>query len=899
MQTSLLQTKLHIPRSRSNIVARPQLVQKLDTNRKRKLSLISAPAGFGKTTLLSEWINGSKQPVAWLSLDKGEDDPVRLLTYLTAALGTIEADLGAGTLGLLDSPQHPPLEALVAALINDIDGRAESFILILDDCHLVEAQGAYDLVDFLLERMPDNLHIVMSGRVDPPLPLAHLRAQGQLTEIRASDLRFDSNEVATFLNKLMELDLSDDDLKALEGRTEGWIAGLQLAALSLQKRDDEEKQEFIQSFSGSHHFIIDYLVDEVMSRQSEELQDFLLRTSILDRFCAPLCDEVLEISNSRQKLERLEHENLFLVPLDNERRWYRYHHLFADFLRLRLDVTEPDRAQELHKRASAWYLHNGYAEEAAEQALSGKEYGLAAELLEDLAETYWRRGQPSTLTRWMEMLPREQIESRPGLSIHYAWVLRLNGQNLAAEKMLEAAEQALSVANGDSSSDGQGTLSRHDQRQLQGRIAAIRASIAFWKADAPATHTHAQRALDLFPDESSMWRSLAAMTLGMAQDMAGDTVAACETVSEAVEYSRASGNTYLILSTSLHLGALLITRGELKQANELLQEIRYFAEERGVLNTEMSGCMFDELGLVHCEWNSLDRAREYLELGSDLSEQGFDVGVLGYSYLTTIRDLFSRGDLQAAQDVIQKMDRLENEASVPAWYANQKEAWKVRIWLAIGDLDSAARWARIHELAAEKESYFLMEDEHISLARVLIAQLKFEDAITLLERVLTSAMDGGRNASASQILFLLARARQSMGDPEGAMHALAEVLDLTKPGGYIRSYIDEGVEMHELLREAASRDISPEYVGTLLAAFEAEGLDEAPSISTTLLPEPLTDRELQVLRLLASELSGPEIANELSVSENTMRTHTRSIYGKLDAHSRRQALSIAEDLELI
>jgi LuxR family maltose regulon positive regulatory protein len=755
------------------------------------------------------------------------------------------------------------------------------------------------MVGFLLERMPDNLHIVMSGRVDPPLPLAHLRAQNQLTEIRASDLRFDSIEAASFLNDLMGLDLSDTNQEALAKRTEGWIAGLQLAALSLQKRDDEEKQEFIESFSGTHHFIMDYLVDEVMSHQTDEIQNFLCKSSILDRFCAPLCDEVLQISNSRSILERLEHDNLFLVALDNERHWYRYHHLFADFLRLRLDNTEPELAQDLHKRASDWYSYNGFAEEAVEQAASGKEFGLAAELLEDLAEIYWRRGEPSTLTRWIEVLPREQIQSRPGLSVHFAWVLRVNGQYYDSEKMLEAAEHALRTGNGDLSTDQPGLLNEHDLHELEARIAAIRASIAFWKADANATRTYAQRALDLFPDESSMWRSLAAMTLGMAQDLAGDTVAACQTVAKAVEYSRASGTTYLILSTSLHLGALLIARGDLKQADELLQEMRYFAEERGVLSTEMSGCMFDELGLVQCEWNNLDRARVYLERGSALSEQGFDVGVLGYSYLTTIRDLFSRGDLQAAQNVIQKMDRLENEASVPAWYANQKEAWKVRIWLAIGDLDSAARWARIRQLAAEKESYFLMEDEHISLARVLIAQLKFEDAITLLERVLVSAMDGGRNASASQILFLLARARQSMGDPEGAMHALAQALDLTKPGGYIRSYLDEGVEMHELLREAASRDISPEYVGTLLAAFEAEGLDEAPSISTALLPEPLTDRELQVLRLLASELSGPEIANELSVSENTMRTHTRSIYGKLDAHSRRQALSIAEDLKLI
>jgi LuxR family maltose regulon positive regulatory protein len=871
----------------------------LDDNRRRKFSLISAPAGFGKTTLLSDWIDGLELPVAWLSLDRGDDDPVRLLAYLTAALRTLDADLGTGTLRLLDSPQQPPLEALTTALINDIAARPESFILILDDCHHIEAQSAYDLVDFILERMPDNLHIVMSGRVDPPLPLAHLRAQGHLMEVRASDLRFDSREVTEFLNDLMELGLTDDDLQALEARTEGWIAGLQLAALSLQRRDDDEKREFIKSFSGSHRFIMDYLGDEVMSHQTVGTQDFLCRTSILDRFCAPLCDELLEISTSRQTLARLERDNLFLIALDDERLWYRYHHLFADYLRLRLDVTEPERVQELHRRASAWYRHNGYAEEAAEQALSGKEYGLAAELLEDLAETYWRRGQPSTLTRWMERLPRAHIESRPGLSIHYAWVLRLNGNNLAAEKMLVAAERALRVGKGDLSVDDSGMLSGDNQRELQARVAAIRASIAFWKADTTTTHTYAQEALDLFPDESSMWRSLAAMTLGMAQDMAGDTVAACQTVSKAVEYSRASANTYLILSTSLHLGALLITRGELKQANELLQEIRYFAEEQGVLNTEMSGCMFDELGLVQCEWNNIDRSREYLERGSALSEQGFDVGVLGYSYLTTIRDLFSRGELQTAQDVIQKMDRLENITNVPAWYSNQKEAWKARIWLEIGDLESAARWARIRELTAETESYYLMENEYISVARVLIAEQKYEDASTLLERILASAMDGGRNANAGQILFLMAQARNSMGNPEGALQALSEALELTEPGGYIRAYLDEGLEMHELLREAASRDISPEYVRTLLAAFEVEGMDETPSISPALLPEPLTDRELQILRLLATDLSGPEIANELSVSENTMRTHTRSIYGKLDAHSRRQALSIAEDLELI
>jgi LuxR family maltose regulon positive regulatory protein len=802
----LLSSKLAFPKLREKLVPRQRLQSKLSDGLDGKLTLISAPAGFGKTTMLSEWVGGQDQRVAWLSLDPAEDDPVRFLTYLIASLQTIDPAIGAGSIDLLRSPQQPPIKSILAALINEVGEQAKTFRLVLDDAHRVEARPVYELIQYLIEHLPANLHIALSGRVDPPLPLAHLRAQGQLMEIRVEDLRFSSAETTALLNDLQQLALSESELAALHSRTEGWIAGLQLAALSLEGRDD--KAEFIKSFTGSHHFIIDFLVEEVMSRQDQDSQQFLIRTSVLDRFCAPLCDAMLNTSDSRQMLLSLERANLFLVPLDDDRLWYRYHHLFAEFLRQRLREQEPESATELHRAASRWLSQNGLTEEAAEHGLSADDPDFAIDLVERLAEEYWQRGEPTTLLKWLSSLPLEHVRDRPDLAIHSAWVLFLNGRNGEALDMLEGAADALGVDLTSlqvDSADRSARISEHDSREQLARIAAIRSAIAFRQWDVSSIFDYSQQAIQLLADRNSIWGSIAATNLGMAQDLAGDTTAACETLSKAVDYSRASGNTYMILSSSLHLATLLLRRGQLHRVYDLCHELMLLAEERGVLQSEMAGCMYDELGLVLCEWNRLEESIEHLRRGAALSQQGFDTGVLGWSYLSMIRAQFAQGELDGAQELIRKMDRLELESDVPLWFSSPKEAWKARVLLARGELRAAARWAVDQGLKTDGEVTYAREEEHIAFARILFSTGRLEEAQDLLGRLINLAEQGGRIDSLAQCKLVLAMIHQRKGDVAAALATVSQAIALTEPGGFIRLYLDEGEGMAKLLRMAAAR----------------------------------------------------------------------------------------------
>lgn len=911
MATPILNTKLHIPQIRPNLVSRLRLNSRLEEGMDGKLTLVCAPAGYGKTTLVSAWVEQTDRPVAWLSLGEGENDPNRFLAYFVASLQAIKANIGEGALGVLQSPQPPAFEMALTALINEIAAIQTSFALVLDDYHLITAQPVFEILAFLLNHLPGQMHLVLIGRVDPPLPLSRLRARGQMTEIRSDELRFTEAEATAFLNDLTGLDLAPEEIIALEARTEGWVTGLQLAALSLQGR--ENKGEFIDAFSGTHHYIIDYLVDEVIARQDEITQTFMRRTSILDSFSAPLCDAVLETSNSQGILRLLEEANLFLVPLDDNRRWYRYHHLFADFLNQRLRERDHKHIPELHQRASKWHEKHGLVEEAAKHALAANDFRLAACLIKDLVEVLWERGEPTSILEWLERLPNEHISSRPDLCIFHAWALFMNGQNEAAEGRLQEAEKALdSLTEGDCevSQEDQEWLGELARREQRGRVAAVRASIAFRQGDAPGIFHYSNQALEYLPETSSIWRCMAGMVLGMAQDLSGDTTGASRTLFEAVEMSKASGNIYLILSASLHLGSVMITQGRLRQVHKLCQDLIQLAEERRVLHTEMAGCLYDELGSVLCEWNDLDGGMSHLKKGAELSEQGFDVGVLGYSYLTSIRALYTQRDLARAEEIIQKMEKMERDSDVPPWYTSPKEAWKARLLLLKGDLDAVSYWVQERGLDADGELLFMREEEFIILARILFAEGKLEKSLDLLKRLLLEAEKGGRIAIVAQILMIQSLVHQEKGQFGIALTQLERALSLTKPGGYIRLYIDEGEPMRMLLHQAASHGIFPTYVAKLLAAFQAEGQNGnyplKESRHTTAQPmylhkmaDQLSTRELAVLKLLTTELTGPEIARELTVSINTMRTHTKNIYSKLDVNNRRAAVLRAEELNLI
>jgi LuxR family maltose regulon positive regulatory protein len=921
MTTSILTTKLYIPSARPGLVSRPRLIKQLDEGLHRKLALISAPAGFGKTTVISEWIHqkdekGGEHPssltlhpssVAWLSLDEGDNDPVRFLAYFIAALNQIEGievTIGEGTLSMLQSPQPPPTEDALTSLINEIAAVPERIVLVLDDYHNIASSPVDDVITFLLEYLPPQMHLVIATRDDPHLPLARLRAKDQLTELRAADLRFTSSEAVEFLNQVMGLSLSVEDITALESRTEGWIAGLQLAAISLQ--GSEDTTDLIKSFTGSHHFVLDYLIEEVLEQQSESIQSFLLQTSILDRYTGSLCDSLTGQDNGQQTLEYLERANLFIVPLDEERRWYRYHHLFSDLLRQRMHQTQLEQIPTLHLRASEWYEQNGFIDEAIEHALRADDLERAAHLIEEHVDAVWQRGEHTKLRRWLDRLSVELVFSKPQLCILHAWDMFTSGQQDAAEGSLQAAEKALHTSTDlatETSPIERDQPPGTDRMKIQGRAAAIRAFLAFHRGDIEAIYEHSLQALEYLPEHDLIWRNNATVALGDAYSFSGDLVAASRIRLEAWEASRASGNIYMNLVASMKLAITLRQLGLLHRVIKICQDQLQFANESGLSQTVVVGWLLAIWGEILAEQNDLDGAIDKAEKGAELAERGKDVAMIGWSNLCLMRVLFSRGEMAGAEEIIQKMDNIAREYHVPPWIMNLKVAWQARIWLAQGKLDAASQWVGERGLDAAGDPTYLHDMEYIALARILIAQGRLDDPANLLQRLLEAAETGGHTSRVIEILLLQTLALQAGGNTDRAMTPLEQALTLAEPGGFIRIFIDEGPLMAHLLYEALARGIKPDYARRLLAAFPTEELEKTDSLKTGFpdsgLVEPLSEREIEVLQLIAEGLTNPEIAARLFLSLNTIKVHTRNIYAKLSVNNRIQAVARAKSLGIL
>jgi LuxR family maltose regulon positive regulatory protein len=907
---TLLTTKLYIPPPLPNLVERPRLIGRLNEGLHRILTLISAPAGFGKTTLVSEWVAGCGRPAAWLSLDESDNDPARFLTYFIAALNRAEGTettIGEGALGMLQSPQPPPTEAVLTSLINEIAALPDRIVLVLDDYHLIEAQPIHDALTFLLEHLPPperGLHLVIATRDDPHLPLARLRARGQLTELRGADLRFTSSEAAAFLNQVMGLDLSAEDIAALETRTEGWITGLQLAAVSMQGRKDTST--FIKSFTGSHHFVLDYLVEEVLEQQSERVQRFLLQTAILDRLAGSLCDAVTGQDDGRATLEMLDRANLFIVPLDEERRWYRYHHLFADLLRQRLRQTQPEQVPTLHRRASEWYEQNGFTDQAIEHALRAEDFERATHLIERVADAVWVRGEDTKLRLWLEMLPKELLFSKPQLCIFHAWSLSSSGQESAAEKSLQAVEKMLGPSTkrmAETASGVQDQLPASDDIKLRGRLAATRALLAFYQGDISGLTQYARQALEYLPEKDLSWRSIAANALADAHDFRGEVATAYQTRLEALEVSKAAGNRYQIMISSLKLAIILRQQGRLQQVMEICQKQMQLASESGMSHPVALGLLLAIWGELLAEINDLDGAIHKATKGVELAEQGGDVASIGWSYLCLTRVLYSMGDLTGAEAVVQKMESTAQVYDVPPWSTSIMAGWQARIWLAQGKLDTASQWVEKRGLDPDDELTHLNEMEHIVLVRILIAQERLEEAIRLLQPLLKVEETMGHVWREIELLILQALAFQAGGDIARAMATLEQALTLAEPGGFVRIFVDEGPPMARLLYEALSRGMAPEYVQRLLAAFPDVEPEQASPLSAQApesdLIEPLSERELEVLQLIAEGLTNPEIASRLFLSLHTVKAHTHNIYGKLGVHNRTQAVTRARALGVL
>src|SRR3989440_877270 len=902
----ILATKLYLPRLRPNVVSRPRLLERLNEGLHRKLTLIAAPAGFGKTTLVSEWVAFIERPrtrTAWLSLDEGENDPARFLAYLVAALQTIAATLGEGVLGALQSPQPPPTEAILMALLNEITTLPDNFVLVLDDYHVIDAKPVDIALTYLVEHLPPQMHLVIATREDPQFPLARLRARSHLTELRAADLRFTASEAAAFLNQVMGLSLSTADIAALEDHTEGWIAGLQLAALSMQGHHDVAA--FIRAFAGDHRYIVDYLVEEVLQRQPEPVRSFLLQTSILDRLSGPLCDAVTGQEEGNARLEALERGNFFVVPLDDRRLWYRYHHLFAEVLSAQLLAEEPDQVATLHRRASAWYEQHGSTVDAIRHALAAFDFGRAADLVELAVPAMARSRQEATVLGWLKALPDELVRARPVLSVHYAGALLLHGVLEGVEARLRDAEQWLDTKTDRGSSAlapaaEMVVVDEAEFRGLPGMIAVYRAAIALALGNVADTVTYARRALDLVPEDDHHRRGSAAGFLGLAYWTRGDLEAAHRSYAECMALVQRSGHLSDAIGCSLALADIRISQGRLREAMSTYERGLQLATEQGAHVLRGAADMHVGMSELHLERDDLNAATQHLLRSKELGELA---GLPQNRYrwrvaMARIRE--AEGDLAGALDLLGEAERLYVSDFFP--YVRPIAALVTRVWVAQGRLGEAIGWARERGLSVSDDLSYLREFEHITLARVLLARSKSDradrsirEAMGLLEHLLQAAEEGKRTGSVIEILVLQALANLLQGDIPAALVPLQQALSLAEPEGYVRMFVDEGPPMALLLEAAAKHGIAPNYVRHLLTAF-GSAEDRTP-VKQGLI-EPLSERELEVLRLLATGLNGPEIARELVVSLNTMRTHTKNIYSKLGVNDRRAAVHRAKELDL-
>ena len=909
--TNILATKLYIPPPRPKIVLRPRLIERLNAGLYGKLILISAPAGFGKTTLVSGWIGDLARKVAWLSLDEADSDPGRFMTYLVATLQKIEPAIGEGVLEMLQSPQPPAIESTLTSLVNDIAAHAPEFALILDDYHLIDAKPVDQALTFLLTHLPPQMKLVITTREDPPLPLARLRVRGQLTELRAADLRFTNSEAADFLNQMMGLKLSAQDIAALELRTEGWIAGLQLAAISMQGQRDTSR--FIRSFTGSHRFVLDYLAEEVLHQQTENVQSFLLFTSILDRLCASLCDAVVAepAVSGQETLEYLEQANLFLVPLDDQRSWYRYQHLFGDVLYARLLEMNPDRIHSLHLRASEWYEQNKFPADAIRHALLAKDFERAAGLIELEWSGMDQRFQLAAWIKWAKELPAELISKRPVLALGYAWAELGLGQLEAGEAHLKKAEQAmLLLDNGSEELEDASTeivvVDKELVEYLPASIATARAYIALAVGDEAATVRHAGKALDLLPKGNRLRRGPAASLLGLAHWARGELEAAHQALAEAMTNFRLSGNLAFAISGTYGLADIRIDQGRLQDAIHIYKRALHLAMDQGEPLLRGTADLYLGLGELYREQGDLEKAENYLLKSEELGEQASLPD-------SPFRFRRARARMKAVEEEWEEALTLLDEAEqlyfrTPVPEVRPLAAMKARIWIKQGRISEAMSWQKQRDLSIDDDLHYLLEFEHVTLVRILLARYLREnaehlihDAIHLLQRLLQAAEEHKRMGSVIEILLLQALALQAYGKEAQALQPLERALQLAEPEGYARIFIDEGKPMTQLLYAAATRGICPDYTGKLLDLAKVDRPKKAdqPVKPTPALVEPLSQRELEVLQLIAEGYSNQEICNRLFLALSTIKGHNRKIFDKLGVQRRTEAVARARELGLL
>jgi LuxR family maltose regulon positive regulatory protein len=898
MALPILATKLFMPPLRAECVARPRLFEQLDTGLQRKLTLISAPAGFGKTSLLGAWLttHDGSGSVAWLSLEPADGDIRRFLRYVIAALQTVNPAIGNNLLGSLEALQHPPVETILTLLINDLADLPRQIILVLDDYHLIDAAEVDHTLTFLLEHLPPHLHLVIATREDPRLPLARLRTRGELSELRATDLRFTADESKSFLQELMQLKLTERDVTLLESRIEGWVAGLQLAALSLQGHRDPA--QFLASFSGSHHFVLDYLVDEVLGCQSAQRRQFLLQTAILTRLSGPLCDAVTGQENSHQLLRELERLNLFITPLDDARHWYRYHHLFAEALRAHLHTELPASVAELHQRASQWFEDAGFLAEAIDHALKAKDAWRVATLLEASAEALLLSRQDELLIHWVKQLPEGHIRQRPVLATFYALALTAHDLPSAAHWLHQAEAQLEHWPNGGVIITNEPALTA-----IRGVMAITHAYLAGARRNSATSVSYAQQALQELPATNLMWRGAANALLGLAYWADGTLESAYTVFSEGMLMLYQIGDVTQHLSGAFILANIRQAQGRLREAARIYQNAINLLGNTATVPVTATD-LYVGLSEIVCEWGDTQAAIKHLETAKALSRLGSISEYRHRRHLAMARLLEAKGDLKGALSELDEAER--SYISSPDPDVRPIAAQKARLWLRQGNLQDAQTWAQARGLTCQDNVSYLLEFDHLTLVRLHLAHYRRNPSLEILraasdflERLLQAAEAGQRAASIIEILVLQALVDAAKGDLSPAHARLLRAITIAEPESYFHVFVAEGQPLQALL---TGLDVSsaPQrlrgYRTRLLAAFEGtrSQTPNAPELT-----EPLSSRELAVLRLIAEGLSNQEISKRLFRALSTIKGHNRTIFDKLQVKNRTEAVAKARELGLL
>ena len=908
----LLEIKLYIPRWRAGLVSRSRLIERLHQGVERKLTLVSAPAGSGKTTLLAEWLADStagERGVGWLSLDASENEPAFFWSYFIQALQKVHPGVGKHALSLLHSPQPASTESVLTALINEINAMDADFVLILDDYHVIDAPPVHGGLTFLLDHLPPRMHLVLASRSDPPLPLARLRARGELTEFRAADLRFTPDEASAFLNQVMALDLSAIDVSTLERRTEGWIAGLKLAALSMKGRRDV--RGFVEAFAGDNRYIADYLIEEVLHAQPERIRRFLLATAILERLSGSLCDAVTGEQGAQVLLEGLEKSNLFVVALDDTREWYRYHHLFADVLQLHAIRADSDRVRTLHRRASAWYEQNGSLADAVRHALAAEDLERAADLLERVWPPKDRSYQSGRWLAQVKALPEALIGVRPVLSMGYAWALLNCGELEAAETRLRVIEPGLDATESANQQQGGSAVAMMvgDEarlRSLPAELASARIYLAQALGDIPGTVEHAQQSLDLIPEADHAARATGIALVALALWTRGELEAAHRTFTDAIANMRMAGDFLSAIRGTFVLGDLRVAQGRLHEAASTYEGGLQLSAQQVQTAAAETDELYLGLSELHREWGDLETAAGLLRTVTEAAKRAQHATNRQRWCTAMARVREARGDRDGALDLLQEAEGLHVRLPLPR--VRPIAAMKVRIWIAQDRVAEAIGWAREQRLSVDNDLSYMREFEHLTLARVLIArhgmdagERPLHDAVRFLERLETAAQEGGRAGSVMEALVLQALAHHALGSISDALDPLERALAPARPEGYLRVFVDEGSRMQDLLRHAAARGIAGGYVRRLLSAFDESARPSAtpggsPAAGSVQL---LTARELVILRLIAAGLRNQEIARQLFISPATVKRHIANTYLKLGVSHRTEALVRANELKLL